>query len=78
MVFKNFKGHIGLIGAGPKLDLIKKLMKYKEYQEYLGLDEFTDYIQIPEVCCDNLEYTINMVSEQLKNSNPKTKYFCLV
>lgn len=73
---KTFKGHIGLIGAGPKLDLIKKLMEHEEYQEYLGLDKFNDYIKIPQkFACDNLDNTINMVSEQLKNSNSETKVF---
>ena len=32
---KTFNGRIGLIGAGDKLDIIKELMKRKEYQEYL-------------------------------------------
>ena len=43
---KTFKGRIGLIGAGDKLDIITELMKRKEYQEYLGLDKFNDYIKI--------------------------------
>lgn len=47
-VFKTFKNKIGLIGAKEKLDLIKELIKYKEYQEYIGTDYFTDYIEIPQ------------------------------
>tara|TARA_R110002074_G_C12387131_1_gene652944 strand:+ start:130 stop:1074 length:945 start_codon:yes stop_codon:yes gene_type:complete len=46
--FRTFKNKIGLIGAGPKLDVIKKLMDYEEYQEYLGCDYFTDYIRLPQ------------------------------
>jgi len=73
---KTFKGKIGLIGAGPKLDLIKELMKYKKYQEYLGLEQFNDYIKIPQkFACDNLDNTINMVKEQLENADPNTRVY---
>jgi hypothetical protein len=47
-VFKNFK-RVGLIGSQNKLDIIKNLMKHKEYQEYLGIKGFEDYIGIPQV-----------------------------
>lgn len=71
--FHQFKGKIGLIGASNKLDIIKELMKYKKYQEYLGLENFNDYINIPQkFACDNIENTINMVKTQLENSNPET------
>jgi hypothetical protein len=74
--FKTFKGKIGLIGAGPKMDLIKELMKHEEYQEYLGLEKFNDYIKIPQkFACDNLENTINMVKEQLKKADRDTKLY---
>lgn len=41
-------GNIGLIGAGEKIELIKKLMKYKDYKDYLGIDKFIDYIVVPQ------------------------------
>ena len=47
-IFKTFKNKIGLIGATEKLNAIKELMKYKEYQEYLGTDYFLEYIDIPQ------------------------------
>ena len=73
---KTFKGKIGLIGAGPKLDLIKELMKHKKYQEYLGLEKFNDYIKIPQkFACDNLNNTINMVKEQLEKADPDTRVY---
>ena len=73
---KTFKGKIGLIGAGPKLDLIKELMKHKKYQEYLGLENFNDYIKIPQkFACDNLEGTISMVKEQLEKADPNTRVY---
>lgn len=68
--FKTFRGKIGLIGADKKIDLIQELMKYPEYQEYLGIDSFRDYIRIPQkFACDDINYTEKMVGEQLKNSS---------
>lgn len=73
---KQFKGKIGLIGAGEKMDLIKELLKHKEYQDYLGLEEFNDYIKIPQkFACDNLDNTIQVIKEQLENANPETKIY---
>jgi len=74
--FRQFKGKIGLIGAREKLDIIKELMKYPEYQNYLGLEQFNDYINIPQkFACDNIDNTVNMVKTQLENSNPETFIF---
>ena len=47
-LFRTFKNRIGLIGADAQLSVIKRLMEYQEYQEYLGTDYFTDYIEIPQ------------------------------
>ena len=67
--FKNFQGKIGLIGANQKLNLIKELLRYEEYQEYLGITGFTDYIAIPQkFACDNINETRNIVKKQLVNS----------
>jgi hypothetical protein len=74
--FKTFAGKIGLIGAGNKLNVIKELMKYKEYQEYLGLSNFNDYIEIPQqFACDNIDNTLQCVKEQLEKSNNDTFIF---
>ena len=74
--FKTFQGKIGLIGAGPKMKLIKELMKQKKYQEYLGLEKFNDYIEIPQkFACDNLSDTINMVKAQLERADPNTRLY---
>ena len=32
------------IGANEKIEIIKELMRNERYQEYLGLEEFNDYI----------------------------------
>lgn len=74
--FKTFKGKIGLIGAAPKIDLIKELMKHSKYQEYLGLEKFNDYIKIPQqFACDNLENTINIIKDQLEKADPTTQVY---
>ena len=67
--FETFKGRIGLIGADKKIELIKELMSHREYQEYLGLEYFNDYIKIPQkFACDNIDETERLVAEQLQNS----------
>jgi len=68
--FKKFSGRIGLIGGKEKIDLIKKLMSYEEYQEYLGIEKFNDYISIPQkYACDNLFSVENDIANQLKESS---------
>lgn len=68
-IFKEFKGKIGLIGAKEKLELIEKLLEYKEYQNYLGIEKFNDYIYIPQrYACDNVDDIKKSVKEQLINS----------
>jgi len=67
--FEAFKGRIGLIGADKKIDIVKELMNHKEYQDYIGLDSFNDYIKIPQkFACDNIDFTEKMVADQLINS----------
>lgn len=67
--FQTFKGKIGLIGGAAKMTLIKELMQHPQYQEYLGLNSFNDYISIPEkFACDNIDETERIVGEQLSNS----------
>ena len=67
--FKNFKGRIGLLGASEKLYLIEELMQHKEYQEYLGLDSFCDYIHFPQkYACDDINLVENFIGNQLKSS----------
>jgi hypothetical protein len=68
-ILENFSGKIGIIGADRKIELIRTLLEYKEYQDYLRLSEFNDYISIPQkFACDDLERTENIISQQLKNS----------
>ena len=74
--FNNFSGDIGLIGASEKLYLIEELMKHDEYKEYLGLDNFNDYIHFPQkYACDDIDAVEEFVGDQLKKS--KSNIFLL-
>ena len=71
-LLKTFAGQIGLIGAGSKLNIIKHLMEAPQYQEYLGLEKFEDYISLPQkFACDDLDATEEMVASQLMKSTSK-------
>ena len=71
-LLKTFAGQIGLIGAGLKLNIIKNLMEAPQYQEYLGLEKFEDYISLPQkFACDDLEATEEMIASQLMKSTSK-------
>ena len=71
-LLKTFAGKIGLIGAGSKLNIIKNLMEAPQYQEYLGLEKFEDYISLPQkFACDDIDATEKMVAGQLIKSTSK-------
>lgn len=65
--FQKFDGHITLIGASEKLDLIEELMKHQQYREYLGITESMNLIRIPQkFACDDLDETIGAISQQIE------------
>jgi hypothetical protein len=71
-LLKTFSGTIGLIGADTKMNIIRNLMEAPQYQDYLGLGEFRDYISLPQrFACDDIDATEQMVGEQLKNSTSR-------
>lgn len=71
-LLKTFAGKIGLIGADKKMNIIKNVMEAPQYQEYLGLEKFEDYISLPQrFACDDIDATEKMVGEQLINSSSK-------
>ncbi|ASY16694.1 hypothetical protein A1sIA79_00160 [Candidatus Planktophila versatilis] len=75
-LFKEFGSSIGIIGASEKVDLIRQLMQYPEYQEYLGLREFSDYIKVPQkFACDDLESLEISMKEQFKEAKSKLFLF---
>lgn len=66
---KTFKNKIALIGGERKLDVIKNLMNFEEYRNYVCNDKFLDYITVPERhSCDNCDIWIKGIGEQIKNS----------
>lgn len=71
-LMKTFAGKIGLIGADRKIKIIENLMEAPQYQEYLGLERFEDYISLPQkFACDDIDATEKIVGEQLINSSSK-------
>ena len=71
-ILKTFAGKIGLIGADVKMNLIENLMEATQYQDYLGLEKFEDYISLPQkYACDDLDATEKMVGDQLERSSSK-------
>jgi hypothetical protein len=71
-LLKTFAGKIGLIGADKKMNIIKNVMEAPQYQEYLELEKFEDYISLPQrFACDDIDATEKMVGEQLINSSSK-------
>jgi len=70
--FQQFRGSIGVMGAAEKINIIKKLMQYPEYQEYTGLSGFEDYITIPQkFAADNVDETEKIVADQLSKAHSR-------
>ena len=71
-LFKTFVGKIGLIGADTKMNIIQNIIEAPQYQEYLGIEKFEDYISLPQkFACDDIDATEKMVGEQLEKSTSK-------
>jgi hypothetical protein len=71
-----FKNKIGLIGAEPKLEVIKRLIEHDEYQKYLGTDFFVDYIGVPQkFCCDDIDKIEEIIAKQLSDSKSELFLF---
>ena len=47
-IFRNYKNDIALVANKEKLDIIKELIKYPEYRNYIGVESFCDYIEVPQ------------------------------
>lgn len=69
-IFKEFKGTIGIIGGESKIRTIKELFKHQQYRDYIGRDNFDNYISIPEYyACDNIDENEQVIGQKLKTSN---------
>jgi len=67
-----FSNDIGLIGADKKIELIQMLMEKDEYKNYLQLDNFSDYISIPQkFAVDKIKLIERQVKKKLENSSSK-------
>jgi len=59
---------IGIIGSNKKLEIIKKLLNFSQYKEYIGRDGFQDYIGIPNSgSSNNIEELATNIQAQLKD-----------
>jgi len=75
-IFNQFPNEIALIGGSEKMRIIKDLMGYKEYRDYLGVNSFTDYFSIPERYASNdPDKILEDLEPQLKQSNAKIFLF---
>ena len=74
-ITKKYQNEICLVGNIDKLDLIKKLIKYPEYQNYLGLKNFCDYIPIQaKGSADDID-TAYEIKKQIELSKAKIFLF---
>jgi hypothetical protein len=54
-IFQKFPNRIALIGGKNKIKLIKRLMEFQRYREFLGIETFVDYVSVPErFACDSV------------------------
>lgn len=70
-ILKTFSNQIGLIGNVKKIDVIKNLMKHKEYQQFIHNDYFLDYINIPQRCALESDKLENYIYERVKKGKCK-------
>jgi len=71
-LFKNYKNDIGIIAGKEKLEIIKELAKKKEYCQYVGIDSFADYIDIPQKgAADDIRSLSLSLSERISKSKAK-------
>ena len=67
-----FPSEIMLVGGDYKIEVIKKLSKFEEYRNYIGIKKFNSYVGVPQIGASDDEETIlkNIKLTCLKN-NPK-------
>ncbi len=71
-LFRNFPQDIGIITGGPKLELIKRLSGYAEYRDYLGIDRFAEYYEIPQIgAADDVLGLSQSIGEKIRNGRAK-------
>ncbi len=72
-LFQNARLHglkVGLIGASEKLKIIHELFSFAPYSEYIGIESFDDYIEIPQqFACDDVFGLIEGLKIKLRKSD---------
>lgn len=69
---RDLPGPVGLIGAAEKLEIVQRLLTHEEYQEYLGIQDFADYISIPQkFACDSADAVLKAVADQLEGASSR-------
>lgn len=75
-IFKKYPDSIGIIGGSEKINLIKQLMEFKEYRDYLGIERFSDYISVPErYSADDIDGLETRIGKELEKSTAKVFIF---
>lgn len=66
-LFRSLDGEsVGIIGPSSKLKLVRKLLTYPAYREYLSFNGFDQYIEVPQKgACDNVEKVLDSISSQI-------------
>ncbi len=68
-LIKDLSPRVGLIGAYEKVALVRELMQSADYQEYLGIEGFSDYVGIPQrFACDAPEAVLDQLAHQLSTA----------
>ena len=63
---------LGLIGPAPKLNLVKELLRYQSYKDYIGRKSFDSYIEVPQrFAGDQTELLTEVVSEAICQSKAR-------
>lgn len=57
---------IGVIGGNEKINLIKNLISFSEYRDYLGIGQIVEYIGVPEIgAASDPEKTKKLIMEKM-------------
>jgi hypothetical protein len=67
-IFHSLKSmKVGIIGPAEKLSLIKKLMRNRQYTEYLQFEGFKAYVEVPQTgACNDVEGVVRSTAGQIK------------
>ena len=68
-IFKTFKNQISLICGVDNANIIRSLMEYKEYRDYINQDYFNEIIDVPKTQgCQYIPSIIEKIKSNLQNS----------